>query len=99
MLLIPILLGAWMGYGALAAPHGYAAAYSVAGAWITAVLTGIASLLLLAVRSARKAGILGLVAAGILLGTFYLVFLTGYGLGLHAWRHKQQIEIPSTTNR
>ena len=96
LLLLPVVVGALIGIDALAAPHGYAAGYSFGAAWVLAVLTALAGALLLIARPARKAGLLGLAAAAMLLASFYLVFLTGYRLGIYAWRHEQRIEIPAT---
>jgi hypothetical protein len=85
LLFLPVSLGAYLAYDGLSAPSGYAADYAFGGAWVLAGITAIGSLLLMPLKSTRRAGVLGLTAAAILLLSFYVVFLVGYRLGLYDW--------------
>lgn len=95
LLSLPCLLGVLIAYSALTAPHGYVVPYSFAAAWIFAILLGLAGIVLLVVPSCRRTGLGGLAAGTLLLLSFYGVYLTGYGLGLHSW--KQKVRITSGT--
>jgi len=99
VLLVPVLLGSWLGFAALSAPHGYAAAYSFGAAWLLAIVTAVGAALLLPWRRSRRPGLLGFVGAVTILGAFYAVYLVGYGLDLHAWKHKERVDIPATQGR
>ncbi len=81
--LVPAGLGAAFAYGHLSAPSGHAAGYASGAALMTAVTTALSALILLPLRPTRRAGLLGLAAAVVLLATFYGVFLVGHGLGLY----------------
>jgi len=84
-LLIPIGVGADLAYSGLAAPSGYAAGYAFGGAWIISGTTALGSLLLLPLKLTRRAGVVGLIAAAVVLISFYAIFLVGYRLGLYDW--------------
>ena len=99
LLAVPCLFGAAFAYSALTAPHGYAAADDFGGAWFAAAGLAVAGALLAIVRPVRRAGIAGLVAGLVLLLTFYGVYFTGYGLGLHSWKTKVRSPIPATEPR
>lgn len=81
--LVPAGLGAAFAYGHWSAPSGYAAGYSSGAALMTAVATALSALVLLPLRRTRLAGLLGLLAAVVLLATFYGIFLIGHGFGLY----------------
>ena len=99
LLAVPCTLGAVFAYSALAARHGYAAAYDFVGAWAIAIGLVITGTVLVLIRRVRRAGVAGIVAGVALLMMFYGVYLTGYGLGLHAWKHKVTVPIPPTAPR
>ncbi len=92
--LVPIAVGTLFGYGALSAPSGYAAAYSFGGVWALSLATVLGAAVLLPLPRTRRAGLLGLGAALLLLGSFYAVFLVGRGLGLQDWWGDRPVPIP-----
>jgi len=94
LLFVPVSLGAYLAYGGLSAPSGYVAAYAFGGAWVLAGITALGSLLLLPLKLTRRAGVLGLTAAAILLVSFYVIFLGGYRLGLYDWWGDRLVPIP-----
>src|SRR5262245_4024275 len=71
---IPVATGFWVAFGALSAPHGYAAAYSFGGAWVLSILAALGSMVLLPWRTSRRSGLLGLAGSLTLLATFYAVY-------------------------
>jgi len=99
LLFVPVSLGAYLAYGGLSAPSGYAAGYAFGGAWVLAVITAMGSLLLLPLRLTRRAGLLGLTAAVILLLSFYVIFLGGYRLGLYDWWGDKVVPIPAVERK
>ena len=94
VLLMPVGLGVWAAYGGLSAPSGFVAGYAFGSAWIASLVTALGSLLLLPLRLTRRAGAYGLIAAGIILITFYITFFAGYGLGLYDWWGDTPVPIP-----
>jgi peptidoglycan/LPS O-acetylase OafA/YrhL len=94
--LLPVALGCWLGIAALRVPHGYASGYAFLAAYVLTAITTLGAVLMLPWRRSRRAGILGLVAAAGILSVFYAVFLVGYRLELHGWKHKERIAIPAT---
>ena len=99
VLLVPVGVGAWLAYAGLSGPSGYAAGYAFGGAWLLSGLTALGALLLLPLRVTRRAGVLGLVAAGVMLVSFYAIFLVGHRLGLYDWWGDRQVPIPPTSPR
>ncbi|HKQ56537.1 MAG TPA: hypothetical protein VJY35_01600 [Candidatus Eisenbacteria bacterium] len=99
LLALPAAAGVVFAWSALNAPHGYAAAYDFGGAWVVALTCAVIGGLLVLRKRWRPAGAAGLVAAVTLLLAFYVVYFTGYGLGLHAWKKTPRVTIPPTGSR
>lgn len=87
--LVPLFFGVWIGLQALAAPHGYVAAYIFAGAWMLATLIFLASGILCFRRSSRPVGLAGMAASCALLMCFYLTY--GIGRGITGPRRVEKI--------
>lgn len=99
LLALPLGLGAFIAYTALTASGGYAAAYSFGAAYLFTAWIALVGAAMCVPRVARRAGKMGLVAAALVLATFYAVYLTCYGLGLCAWKNANQVPIPATAPR
>ncbi len=88
---LPCAAGAYVAYGALTAPHGYVVPYFMATVWALAVLFGLTGVLLAVLPVSRRAGLGGIATCVILLLSFHVVYLAGYGLGLHTWKENVRI--------
>jgi hypothetical protein len=89
--LIPLVSGTWIRLQALAAPHGYVAAYFGAAAWVLAALVFLASGLLCFRHSSRPFGFAGMTASFVLLLCFYLTY--GIGRGIAGPRKVERVTV------
>ncbi|MEX2299545.1 MAG: hypothetical protein WD733_01340 [Bryobacterales bacterium] len=91
--LVPIAIGVVCAVDGLTAPSSYAADYAFLAAWAFSVITASGSVPLLPLRVSRRAGVLGIIAAILILVSFYATFFAGYSLGMYDWWGDQLVPI------
>ena len=91
LVLVPVLVGAFFAYEALSTTNGYLASFVFGHPWATSGILVLGSSVLFFARATRRGGWCGLAAAGLLLGTFYLVI--GAAL-IFGFRWRENLRVP-----
>ena len=99
VLLIPVALGSYGAHSALYSASSYTAGYSFEIVYLVTGITAVGSALLLPLKISRRAGMLGIIAAVVIIVSFYATFLIGHRLGFYDWWGDQLVPIPPVEPR